>query len=214
MRISISVEGLKDLFDPQMVNKAVKLAVKEAASGAKTETSTAIRDYWNLKKSDLDKKLVVSGRAADLEAVLSISGPPVSLSYFGATQILGTRKLTRGKDGLIKDVRSKNVTGPVPVGVMVNIRKTSRTLLSKAWLTNTRNFAGRAKGGDLLFGDGSSARVLERFGGKIVGPKSISIASMFEQKKVSDRVTTKASEVLERRILHHLDRFIKGTSGT
>lgn len=214
MRISISVEGLKDLFDPQMVNKAVKLAVKEAAAGAKTETSTAIRDYWNLKKTDLDKKLTVSGRAADLEAVLSISGPPVSLSYFGATQISGTRKLTRGKDGLIKDVRSKSGTGPVPMGVTVKIRNTSRTLLPKAWLTNTRNFAGSVKGGGELYSETSSARVLERFGGKIVGPKSISIASMFEQSRVSDRVTTKASEVLERRILHHLDRFIKGTSST
>lgn len=209
--ITLKIEGMDkalESVDPKIVMRAAKYAVKESAAAAKTETSKVIRQIWKVKPGDLNPKLSVKSNMAEAEAVLSISGPPVSMSYFSAVQVMGTRKVTRGKDGLAKTTRARN-SGPQPVGVRVQIRPGAWTLLRGAWMTNTRNFAGRDKGGGLLFGDSSSVRVLERFGGKVVGPKSITIASMFEQARVSDRVISKANEVLQRRFDHHLDRLSK-----
>lgn len=213
MRFTLEIEGLdaaRSSIDPKIVKKAIRFAVGETAKVAKTETSTQIRKFWMLKRGDLDRKLTSKRMKGGQEAELSISGPPISLSYFGAVQIMGTRKLTRGKDGKIKSVRASSKLGPQPIGVRVRISADTPALLRRAWLTNTRNFAGRAKGGALLFGENTSARVLERFGGKVVGPKSISIASMFQQVRVSEPVIKRASDYLQLRFAHHIDRFLEG----
>lgn len=209
--ITIKVEGMeaaRKSFDPKIVQRAAKAAVKDATAAAKTETRRSLLDGWKIKSGDLNRRLSVKANMVEAEAVLSISGPPISLSYFGAVQVMGSKRISRGKDGMVKATRARNL-GPQPVGVRVQIRPGAWTLLRGAWMRNTRNFAGRAIGGELLFGSQSSARVLERVGGKIIGPKSITIASMFEQVKVSSKVISRASEVLQRRFDHHLDRLSK-----
>lgn len=208
--ITVKISGLEDVAAMSGdVLKAARYAVADATKGAKAETVRLLVDRWNIKARDLSPRLVarVTGAKASPEQTLTITGNPISATYFGATQIMGRVKLTRGKDGLLKSTRAKS-TGPQPQGVMVEMMNGRRTLLRQAFMRNARNFGGRAKGGALLFGEGSSARVFSRYGKKINTTRSISIPSMFEQSGIQDKVVIRVQGQLDQRFGYHLDRLM------
>lgn len=208
--ITVKITGIEEFGELSGdVLKATRFAVADTAKGAKAETVRLLVDRWNIKARDLSPRLVVraSGSKSSPEQTLTISGSPISATYFGAVQVMGRLKLTRGKDGMIKSTRAKS-SGPQPVGVIVEMLKGRRTLLRQAFMRNARNFAGRGKGGALLFGAGSSARVFSRYGNKINAARSISIPSMFEQSGIEDRVMAKVQEQLDQRFGYHLDRLL------
>lgn len=215
MDLSVKILGLEGVVEMTgNVLKAARYAVADAANGAKAETARLLADRWNIKRRDLSKSLVarVSGAKNNPERTITISGKPISAAKFGATQIMGAVKVTRGKNGLLSSTkvsRSQMAKGPQPVGVMVEFIKGRRTLLRQAFMRNSRNFAGRAKGGALLLGEGSSARVFSRYNKKINTAASISVPSMYEQAGVHDKVEAKAQEILSQRMGYHLDRLLK-----
>ena len=209
--ITVKISGLDGVTElTGDVLKAARYSVADATKGATAETVRLLANRWNIKARDLSARLAVrvSGVKNSPEQTLTITGNPISASYFGATQIMGKVKLTRGKDGLIKSTRASRAKGPQPVGVMVEMMKGRRTLLRQAFMRNARNFAGRAKGGALLYGEGSSARVFSRYGKKINAAASISIPSMFLQSGIEDKVAAKAQEHLDQRFNYHMDRLL------
>lgn len=215
MNLSVKILGLEGVVEMTgNVLKAARYAVQDAANGAKAETGRLLADRWNIKKRDISKSLVarVTGEKNNPERTLTISGNPISASYFGATQVMGSVKVTRGKDGLLASSRvskSQRAKGPQPVGVSVEFMKGRRTLLRQAFMRNARDFAGRAKGGALLYGAGSSARVFSRYNKKLNATASITVPSMYKQSVIHTKVEDKAQEVLNRRMGYHLDRLLK-----
>jgi len=201
-------------LDPKAVDKAARMAVNEAARAAKSRTSDEILKKWNIKRKDLESKFTVRPSGGGLTRTLSIGGPPIGLAYFGATEKRVTKSgvitRTRGKDKQLKTTKRKSKQ--TVSYLVVEILKGKRTFLSNAFLANPRAFAGKAKGGAVLYGE-ARARVLARVGEKkadIIGPKSISVASMFQQGNIEQVVTERASDVLSTRFRHHVMRQLAG----
>lgn len=217
MNLSIKIkglEGVRELSGDTL--KAARFAVADTTKGAKAETVRLLSGRWNIKARDLSPRLVarISGVKNSPEQTLTISGDPVSATYFGATQIMGRVKITRGKDGLLASSnvsRRQMAKGPQPAGVVVEMMKGRRTLLRQAFMRNSRNFAGSIKGmprgQGTLYSETKSARVFSRYGKKLNTAKSISIPSMFEQAGIEDKVVAKAQEQLDQRFGYHFDRL-------
>lgn len=107
---SIQVKGVKEaleMIDAQKVRRAAVSALKRVAQSGRTEVSSAIRDVYNIKKRDLDKRITVSSiDRNNLTGTLTISARGkkigegedqgkvgISLAYFGAKQIKGKKEM-------------------------------------------------------------------------------------------------------------------------
>ena len=212
MNIKIKIEGLESIDMTGSVLKAARAAVSDAGKRAKAETSRLLSRHWNVAKKDISQALTVKATGSNRtpEQTLNIRGGSINLTKFGAVQVMGRVKASRdSKTGLLKQTRANANKGPQPIGVTVEIEKGKRTLLRKAFLRNTRNFAGRAKGGALLYGEASSARVLMRFKGTLNAARAVTIPSMFEQSKISTEVERETNRYLNERFGYHVDRLLK-----
>ncbi|GEM_PF-3007272 len=111
---SIQITGIKEALakiDSKKVQRAAVSALKRVAASGKTEVSSAIRDVYNIKKRDLDKRITLSAVDKNtLSATLRITGRGklisegedrgtvgISLAYFGAKQIKGTKQMVTVK---------------------------------------------------------------------------------------------------------------------
>ncbi|WP_020675296.1 hypothetical protein [Geopsychrobacter electrodiphilus] len=212
---TVRLEGFDEalrMFDPAVVVKAAKFAVTEAARDAKSETSTLLRARWNIMKRDLDSRMKVNSRGDGAERVLTISGAPISLAYFKPREVKSTRagllvKTRNSKSGGLVTRRQRSSGSR---GLSVEIVRGQRTTISNAWLAYVRGFAGSGKGGSIagatLYGE-YSTRVLARKGKKVIGPKTIQVATMFEQAGITEKVLDRANSTLRARFFHHLDRL-------
>lgn len=111
MNFSIEITGIKEALAtiaPDKVRRSAVSALKRVAQSGRTEVSSAIRDVYNIKKRDLDKRITLSTiNRYDLSTTLRITGRGkltgegaedehtvgISLAYFGAKQIKGTKQL-------------------------------------------------------------------------------------------------------------------------
>jgi len=110
-RFNIEIKGIKEALgkiDSKKVQRAAVSALRRVAMSGRTEVSSAIRDVYNIKKRDLDKRISVSPiNKYNLSATLRVTGRGkmisegrekdtvgVSLAYFGAKQIKGTKQMT------------------------------------------------------------------------------------------------------------------------
>src|SRR3990167_112607 len=108
---NIEVKGIKEALariDSKKVQRAAVSALRRVAMSGRTEVSSAVRDVYNIKKRDLDKRITVSPiNKYNLSATLRVAGGGkmisegkgkdtvgVSLAYFGAKQIKGTKQMT------------------------------------------------------------------------------------------------------------------------
>lgn len=105
-------ETIERKLDPRKVQRAAANALKRVVQTGRTEVSSAIRDVYNIKKRDLDKRITVSHiNKYDLSATLTVSGRGnkisvgedkgsvgIGLAYFGAKQIKGTKQLVAVKE--------------------------------------------------------------------------------------------------------------------
>jgi hypothetical protein len=120
MITTIKLEGVKEalqVLDPENVRRAAMRTIKRAAGSGKTIISKIIRDKYNIKKRDLDGKISV--RIGNSFATLTLTGEPLSYTYFGAREFG-----KRGKKGS---------------GVRVRILKGGK-------ITRIRAFMGRGRG--------------------------------------------------------------------
>lgn len=71
------------------INKASINAINRATASTVTGISKFIRERYNINKRDLDRRISVSGRAAEgrMFGLIKVKRANVNLIYFGATQI-------------------------------------------------------------------------------------------------------------------------------
>ena len=197
--LSVRLEGFDKayrLFDARLVDRAAKFGINDTTRQVRTATSGKIRETWNIKAGDLNKKLraVKMARAGDLEAIIQAKGRPISLSYFGATAYRGRIKQTRTSGQKMKRAGSRS-------GVYYQITKGVREHKPNAFMAAVK----AGKGGSYHIG------VFERKGKerlKIVERKLITIPSMFNQEPVQRSALDTIDSTWPRRFNYHLDRLM------
>lgn len=198
------IEEARALFDEKRIQRAVVSALNKTAAKAKTAAMSAITDKYNIKKTHLGTTATGNSRIelkmasiGNQQAIISISGRPISLAYFGARQVVVSSKgqvrlTTRDKSRILK-------RRPGSLGVSVEIIKGKRTPLSGAFLA-------AVKAGDSGFHIG----VFQRHGRKrlpIFEKRMITVASMFGSAAVEEVIRKSVKENFERIFLHELDYY-------
>ncbi len=114
----LGVEEALKVLDPQKVAEAAKMALNTVARDTRVEASRQIRDIYNIKAGDVNKKLKVTVRAStyEMQAVISGLGMGLALSYFDAQQIMRSRMIKAGK-GIDRHVLGVLVKGDVTARV-------------------------------------------------------------------------------------------------
>ena len=194
--ISFSCSGFAEAINAatdetiEDVHRAMASAMNKVLKSVKSMVSAEIRKRYNVSKSVLDARLdLFEGRVKELQAVLTIGGRSVSLSYFGARQTLGNQVITRDKRTLKK-------SHALDQGVQVEVIKSRRTMIKSAWLQQ--------------FKSGHIGILKRRGKGRypIMVKSAISIASMFEQEQINAAVIEKIDADLERVFFHELEFYI------
>lgn len=153
MSFTVKLEGLTELLDmlnPEPAKLAVRATLERVANSGRSAAIDQVTQVYNIKKSDLNSETktggariqVLSPRADNLKAVITIRGKGMSLAYFGAKQITGSRVLTRKqKEILTRRVSRKSLSaGPLPQGVLVQVFRGKETaLLRNAFLAKMPN---------------------------------------------------------------------------
>jgi hypothetical protein len=173
------------------VRKAMASTMNKVLKSVRTMVSSEIRKRYNVPKAILDARLdLFEGRVnKDLQAVLTVGGKSVSLSYFGAKQFEGNQVKTRTKSTVKKSFTKTP-------GVQVEVIKGRRTVLKSAWLATFRS---------------GHIGILTRRGKDrypISVKSAISIASMFEQVEVNDAVVAKIDADLEATFFHEMEFYL------
>lgn len=106
------------------------------ADQGRVEASKSIRDLYNLKLADVNKKLkVTKSRNADLQAVIEAAGKPIPLIYFKGAQQLTTqnRLITRTSGKQLKRAGNRQQ------GVTVQIANGKTITLPHAFIATMKN---------------------------------------------------------------------------
>lgn len=191
--ITVKLEGLQealDVFNPRVVRQAARAAIDRATQSGRTIVTKEITDVWNVKKSDVDPRIrLTKPRIDDLKGEISIGGKGMSLSYFGARQMMGATVRSRVGQNLRtgKVTRGMKAAGPLPRGVIVQVLKGKDTaLLRNAFLAKVT--AGKS---------GSHIGVFRRWNKKrlpIDEKNVISIASMVNRPEVMTRIVSRIAD--------------------
>jgi len=132
MKVEIELTGVREamkVLDPKLVTAASRSAVKKVSDQCRTHISKMIRDEYNIKAKDINKRLKVATRARgdELEAEITGLGRGLPLSAFDARQegvrtrkgeTQYTKKAQRvgwGKAGGVVSVLVKHASGRKPV---------------------------------------------------------------------------------------------------
>lgn len=210
MQISIKLNGVDEMlkkFDPAKVRRVAAASLNRGVKSGRTEASSIIRDIWNIKKSDLDRKITFQGSLwSNLIATLTVRGEPINLLYFGATQIAGNRSVRLKRKGRISpDAELKTGrAGKGYIGVTAQIQHTHKTVLPKA-------FIAKGKGGTPLVLIRSS-KVQSKLGRK-EGLKAVRVkteASIFKQDRTLDKVVAKIKRQWQKEWDNQVKQFNSG----
>ena len=145
---SVELKGVDEaleIYDPDVVDKAIQSSLIRVLASGKSSISENIRNIYNVKKSDLDPRISLDkSRLADNEASIVISGRSMSLAYFGAKQILRNITRTRTKDSIITKGISKQAraVGPLPYGVQVEVLHGKPIILRKVFMAQMNRSSG------------------------------------------------------------------------
>jgi len=172
----------------QIVKQSIYSTIGKLRKHAVTKLSELVREKWNIKKADLDKKIIVhvGDRGARYESFeMTIKGVSISLSYFGAKQY-------RGKDVVTRKGTTTRKRSAAVQGVQVEVIKGRRTMLKSAFIQTAAN---------------GHVMVLRRKGKSRypIGMKAvISIASMFGNATTADRFEEDVMAFIERTFDHEM----------
>jgi len=169
------------LYDPKIVKRALRSSLRKAASQAKTEGSKAVREKFNIKARDLNKKLKLYHfhRTDSPRSEITIISRPIGLLNFGATAVRGRSKVTRSKGELKRTTLKRAGKNQ---GVTARIVKGQRVALPNA-------FIARGQRGKVGL-DSSNAQVFVRAGRGLRAVRVVSPSSMFAQDHVQKRIGT------------------------
>lgn len=199
--IWFDVDVFQDAMDSAVgdAEKAVKAATRSTMGKtrrhARTLLSALIREKWNIKKRDLDKKIRVrvGSRLGDYyeSFEMTIRGMSISMAYFAGTrQRSGAVTVSRSGKGGYASRRGRRASKKQ--GVEVEIRKGKKSVLRRSWLH---------------FAPSGHVAVMQRKGKSrypIQVKAVISPASMFEDAEVADRFEEGLIDFLERTFEHEL----------
>lgn len=199
--VTVKLEGYQEaieIWGQKPARKAAVSTLKKVVASARSTASDEIRNVYNVKKSDLDPRLVVQPpRADDLTAVITISGKGMSLSYFGARQFVVNKVITRTKAGLKTTTRKRSAKFQ---GVEVEVEKGKRTQLRSAFMATMKS---------------GHIGVLRRKGSKrlpITEKSVVSVVSMVLNAHVAPAVLQKVQESWDKVFPHELEyQLSKGT---
>ena len=193
--ITVRLEGFEDALaalDPKIATRAARAAIDRATKSGRTIVSKEITTTWNVKKSDVDPRIRLSPPSLyDLKGIITIGGKGMSLSYFGARQLMGATVRSRVGHNLKtgKVTRGMKAAGPLPSGVVVQVLKGKDTaLLRNAFLAKVT--AGRSGSHIGVF------RRLNKHRLPIDEKNVISIATMVNRTEVMERVVARIQERL------------------
>lgn len=205
--ITVKLEGMQEalnIFDPKIVRQAARAAIDRATQSGRTIVSKEITSVWNVKKSDVDPRIkLTKPRMDDLKGEISIGGKGMSLSYFGARQIMGATVRSRVGQNLRtgKVTRGMKAVGPLPRGVVVQVLKGKETaLLRNAFLAKVT--AGKSGNHIGVF------RRLNKNRLPIDEKNVISIASMVNRPEVMTRVVDRIVDRWNVEFPRQLDYFM------
>jgi hypothetical protein len=208
----IELKGLKEvekMLDPKIYQAAATSTVNKLMAKAKTAAVDKAVTIWNIKKSDLTTSSTGKARLqvrratwGDMTATLTITGRPLSLSLFGAKQVMGgsyrAKKVDSIRQGRVTAKMKK--AGPLPQGVLVQLQKGKTTLLRSA-------FMARVKAGD----QGHHVGVYQRQGPArlpILEKRLITVPSMFAQPRIMQAVEKAVSENTQKIFNHELEFYL------
>lgn len=234
MNFNIELKGFKEAIqdlNPENVLKAAKKTISRAAGAGKTIISSQIREKFNIKKSDLDPKIKVDLKnIQNLEAILTVTGEPISMIHFDPTQIKGGEKLfitrnvryeyytdakgkVRRRRIIFKGLAAQKASGSSG-GVRVRIFKSKPILLRRAFMSH-------GKGGTpMVFNKISGSVSPERSytskkTGKLVkrekvrARRTIAYASILKQEKNLNAVINRIDEQLVKEWNQNIKHFGK-----
>jgi hypothetical protein len=211
MNIKIEFNGLNEalaMLDPQLVRAAAYQAINRTVDGMVTDVSSETRSKYNIKKSDLDKRIKKNKckNYDNLTGSVEISGDTKDRTYamplimFNAVarkniQGGGAVKTKKGKDGMM----SQRLKRSVAEGVSFKVLKSGGI--------------GFTKKGFLLPGGGGSWQIVQRIGkGKkgIREMRVISLASMIASTRnnVMQRIQERAADRLGKNFQSNLKFFL------
>ncbi len=206
----VGFEELKKTLNPKTFQAAATSTVNKLMAKAKTVAVNEAVNVWNIKKSDLTTTSTGKGRLqiqratwSDMTSTLTITGRPLSLSLFGAKQIMGGSYRAKMGDAIRKGKVTGKMkkAGPVPQGVVVQLMKGHTTFLRKAFL-------GRVKAGD----QGHHVGVFQRQGLErlpILEKRLITVPSMFAQVRIMQAVEKTVLGNAQKTFNHELEFYLK-----
>jgi len=168
------------MYDTKLVKQSLNSSLRKVTNQSKTEGSKAIREKFNIKARDVNRKLKIYHfhRTDSPRSEIAITSRSIGLLNFGATAVRGRSKITKRKGELQRTTLKR---AGKRQGVSATIVKGQRVNLPNAFIA--RGQRGRS---DL---DASNAQVFERSGSKgIRAVRVISPTSMFAQERVQDRI--------------------------
>lgn len=207
MKLEVSFDNLdavRQAYDPIVVEKATRSAIKKLTDQTATRVSSTVRQVYNVKARDVSKALKkrVSTQGGIPAGYAIYTGRRLSLRYFSTA---GTTGMPRAGSNARPRVKTPRGTR---YGARARIKKTSVSKVIKgAFWGHGR--VGREDGA-------GEAQIFQRIGlgrlkiRKLTGP---SIAHMMRgedaQRAVNDEMSKKANQVLS----HELDHFMQRQAG-
>jgi hypothetical protein len=209
-------EALQKDLNPQNVLLAGKRSIVRAANSGKTIISDQIRGRWNIRKSDLDRKIYVDLKNINnMEATLTLTGEPISLIYFDPVEIKGGRRLSfkRNKGGTMPGLIGSQTRLKSGGGVTVKIIKRKTAKLRPAFIAT-------GKGGTpMVFrripGSQSSNTYTSKSGKtvkreKLIAYKVVTYASILKQPGNMEVVINRIDEQLVKEWKSNLAHYTEG----
>ena len=195
-------EALRDL-DPKLVSRAASAAINKLTKQVKTEGRKAIQEDFNLRVSDIDRKVKIGlARRDDLTGTITVQDTSIGLINFGAKWVRGRTVTTRPRSGELK-VKTLKRAGRNQ-GVTARIRRSgSRTYLPQAFIV--RGAVGRSGGLSA-----SNAQVFVRGSSGLIPKRIPSVATLFEREKTLNRIGKLVEAKWSGLFSHELDRLQKG----
>ncbi len=203
MEIKIELKGIDaalTLFDEQKVRRAAKMSINDTIKTIKTATSHEIREKWAIPKKNLDPFLKITNKATvgKLEARLTVKSHPLSLSYFKTREVtnrLGVVAIRESGRKFDKYQKSSSMARGLSTKILKN----------KPFITIRRGFSIRhSKGGLSHWRRTGPGKWGKMDGAHII--RVITVASMFQQAQVTERIDSTLHSTWGKRFRHHLWR--------
>ena len=188
------------LFDEKKVRRAAKASINDTIKTIRTTASHEIRGKFAISKKKLDPFLRLTEKATvgSLRAEITARSRPLSLGYFKTRQVTNRFGIVAIREGGRKFDKYQK-SSSLARGLSTKILK------DKPFRTINRGFSIRhSKGGLSHWRRTGTGRWGKMDGARII--RVITVASMFQQPHVTERINRTIDDTWMKRFRHHLWR--------